>query len=138
MKNITPFPLQAQSASQDVVTLDCPLQWQFDPEPLVQLFQRKGALVAEEIVCRMLENIALRLDAMQQLLQKAAFEDMKKPIKRISMMARELGLAEVTVTAEHMRVCLEQGDGIAIAAVMARLERGFDVAVSEIWSFREL
>ncbi len=138
MKNITPFPRRARTHSPDVVVLDCTLQLHFDPEPLRRLFAHKELHVAEEAVCRLLEDIALRLDALQRGLAVSAFGEMQQPAKRIAMMARELGLIEVANAADHVGTCLAQADGVAIESVIARLERGFDLAVSEIWSLRDL
>ena len=135
MKNITPFPV---SASPDVVALQCPMALQFDPEPLQRLFAQKDLHIAEEVVCRMLEDIALRLDLLQRGLAAADFGVMDKPARRIGFAARELGLTEVAKSAHHVRACLKQTDGVALRATMARLERGFDVAVGEIWNFRDL
>ena len=138
MKNITPFPQAAHSVSPDVVVLNCPLQLVFDPAPLQLLFDEKEMHVAEEVVCRMLEDIALRLDMMQRGLAARDFSKIDKPAKRVAIVAKQLGLVEVAVTADHVRTCLTQADGVAIEATMARLERGFDVAISEIWNFRDL
>jgi hypothetical protein len=138
MKNITQFPRAARNTPSDVVVLNCPQQLYFDPAPLQQLFGQRELHVAEEVVCRMLEDIALRLDMLQRGLAARDFELMHKPAKRIVLVAKQLGLVEVAMTADHVRTCLTQADGVAIEATMARLERGFDVAVSEIWNFRDL
>jgi hypothetical protein len=63
---------------------------------------------------------------------------MFKPARRIGLIATQIGLTEVSTAAGHVVECLEQLDGIALEATLARLERGFDVAVSEIWNYRDL
>jgi hypothetical protein len=63
---------------------------------------------------------------------------MHKPARRVGLVAGRLGLVEVATAAGHVRICLKQADGAAIEATMARLERGFDLAVSEVWNFRDL
>ena len=138
MKNITQFPQAVRIESRDVVALNCPLQLVFDPVPLQHLFHQKDLHIAEEVVCRMLEDIALRLDMLQRGLAARAFPKMERPAKRVGLIAKQLGLIEVAMTADHVRTCLAQVDGVAIEATMARLERGFYVAVSEIWNFRDL
>ena len=138
MMNITQFPRYARANSPDVVLLHCPLHLQFDPAPLQRLFAYKELHIAEEVVCRMLEDIAQRLDMLQRGLAAHDFALMVKPVKRIGLIARQLGLIEVAVAAEHVRTCLDHTDGVAIEATMARLERGFDLAVTEIWNFRDL
>ncbi|MFT6073435.1 MAG: hypothetical protein ACJAZ1_000341 [Yoonia sp.] len=138
MKNITQSHSPARMASPDVVMLNFSQQLQFDPAPLQRLFAQKDLHIAEEVVCRMLENIALRLDMLQRCLAAHEFSQMHKPAKRIGLVAKQLGLAEVAMASEHVRACIDQTVGVAIEATMARLERGFDVAVTEIWNFRDL
>jgi hypothetical protein len=138
MKNITPFPRAAFKQVQDVIILNCPMQLHFDPTPLQRLFAQKDLHTAEEVVCRMLEDIAQRLDMMQRALIAREFDQMDKPAKRISLVSKELGLVEVAIAAGHVRACLDGADGVAIDATMARLERGFDAAVTEVWNFRDL
>lgn len=138
MENITPFPPAGSATSVDVVFLSCAHQMHFDPAPLVRLFAEKDVQVAEDVVCRMLEDIALRLDMMQRGLAAHDFTRMQRPAQRIRIVADQIGLSEVAVAAAHVGVCLSQNDGVALEATMARLERGFDVAVTEVWSFRDL
>ena len=62
---------------------------------------------------------------------------MLKPVQHIVFVAGQIGVVEVGVAATHVRSCLIQQDGVALDATMARLERGFDIAVNEVWNFRD-
>jgi HPt (histidine-containing phosphotransfer) domain-containing protein len=138
MKNVTQFPAPLAKASDAIVTLCCPHQITFDKQPLHALFAGREHHVAEEIVCRMLEDIAMRLDQLQRGLAARDFVPMRQSARRIALVAKQIGLTEVAVTADHVKTCLLQKDGVALEATMARLERGFDVAVNEVWQWRDL
>jgi len=138
MKNITPFPGPALDTSNDVVLLSCHDHMHFDPAPLTRLFAERDTQEAEYLVCRMLEDIAMRLDMLQRARADHAFANMDRPAQRIGVVADQIGLTEVAVAVNHVRTCLVQQDGIALDATMARLERGFDIAVSEVWGVRDL
>ncbi|MFQ1699356.1 hypothetical protein ACJ5NV_02060 [Loktanella agnita] len=127
----------AVEADLDVVLLRCTDQLHFDPTPLCRLFAEKDSVEAEEQLCRILEDIAMRLDMLQQNMSRCTFDRMLKPARRIGTIADQIGLTEVAISAGHVVACLKQADGIALAATMARLERAFDVAVSEVWNFRD-
>ncbi len=138
MKNVTSFPGPASDASHDVVSLACQDQMHFDPAPLTRIFAERDAEAAEEFVCRMLEDIAMRLDMLQRAMAENAFAQMDRPAQRIGVVADQMGLTEVSVAVDHVRNCLVQQDAVALDATMARLERSFDFAVSEVWAVRDL
>ncbi len=137
MENITSLLATAPEPDLDVVVLRCPDQLHFDPAPLNRLFAEKDSADAEELVCRILEDVAMRLDMLQQELARCDFEKMLKPARRIGLVAEQIGLTEVAISANHVVNCVQNGDGVALQATVARLERSFDVAVSEVWNFRE-
>lgn len=105
---------------------------------MIRLFAERETHDAEEIVCRMLEDIAMRLDMLQRALAAHEFATMERPALRVGVVADQIGLTEVSIAAGHVCACLAQQDGIALDATMARLERGFDIAVTEVWNFRDL
>ncbi|MBE0412375.1 MAG: hypothetical protein IBX59_01940 [Yoonia sp.] len=137
MEHETSFIEQAAVGDNAVITLRCAGMLHFDSAPLNRLFQEKGAATAEDIICRILEDIARQLDSLQDDLEHCAFQTMLKPARRIGLVADQIGLTEVSIAAYHVANCLTQKDGIALAATLARLERGFDIAVVEIWNFRD-
>ena len=138
MKNITHFQAPNAEASTHVVVLSCHHQMHFDAAPLSRLFAERDTHEAEEIVCRMLEDIAMRRDMLQRAMAEQKFDTMERPARRIGAIADQMGLTEVAIAVGHVLTCLAQQDGIALDATMARLERGFDVAVSEVWEFRDI
>ena len=89
------------------------------------------------MLCRILEGIALYLDDMQTALTDGQVQAMLRPSERVIQLAQRIGLIEVQTAAGHVHRCLVQNDRVAIEATVARLERGFDLAVSQVWEFRE-
>ncbi len=138
MENITQFLAAVPDPESDVVVLRCADPLHFDPSVLNRLSIEKEPAEIDEVVCRVLEDIARRLDVLQQGRSESDFAVMLRPARRIHTVAGHIGLTEVSVAAEHVIKCLEQMDGIALEATLARLERGFDIAVSEVWNYREL
>lgn len=109
---------------------------QLDPVPLTQIYAKMGVEAAENAVCRTLEDLALRLGALMDLRTTCAFPDMVRPAKTMACVADQVGLLEVARAARHVSNCAEMADGIALEATLARLERAYDLAISEIWDFR--
>lgn len=138
MENITQFLAPVPDQESDVIVLRCADPLHFDPSALNRLFTERDPDEVEEVVCRVLEDIAMRLDMLQQGRCCSDFAAMMTPARRIATVAGQIGLVEVSVAAVHVLKCLEQMDGIALEATLARLERGFDIAVAEVWNYRDL
>ena len=90
------------------------------------------------MICRILEDIAVQLDELQTGLASRKTDHMRRPARRAALAARQIGLTEVAQSAQHIENCLTQTDVVALEAVMARLERAFDLAVNEVWNLREI
>ena len=137
MDNRTPYVAPVLDPQLDVVVLRCPDQIRFDPAPLQRLIASKSKAEAEGIVCHVMEDLATRLDVLQKGLAAQNLAMMLKPCSKIRLIADQIGLTEVVIAANHVQTCLCQADTIALEATMARLERAFDVAVNEVWNFRQ-
>lgn len=131
-------PADRRAQSGGVYLLDCKAPVAFDPLPVKCIYARLSAQEAEDLICRFLEDIALRLDLIQRGLAASDPVKMLRPARRVQLAAGQIGLREVAESAGHLRTCLAQHDGIALQAVMARLERAFDIAVNEVWNLREM
>ena len=123
----------AAAASSVVTVLHCGTTLAIDPEPLTAIFAAKGAEAAEETICRVLEDLATRLNALNVLRARGAFAELVRPAQRVSAIARQIGLTEAALAAGHVANAAEMGDAVALEATLHRLERGFDAALCEIW-----
>lgn len=108
-----------------------------DRDPVFEILATRGEFTGEAIICRALEDIAQRLDALQDAVRAHTFEAVEKPAKRVRHVGAQLGLTEVICSAEHVGTAAHQRDGVALNATMARLERAFDIAISEVWRYRD-
>jgi len=107
-----------------------------DAEPVKHLVATKGRVETDELICRVLEDIAYRLDNLQTAQRGHDFDQIAKPARRIKHVAAQIGLTDVCLVAGSVADAADQSDGVALSATLARLERGFDVAVTEIWNYR--
>lgn len=140
MKHVD-YPLKSDRIeTADVIALPGSRCANIDPDPLIRLVADAAAdadwFKAEDVICRMLEEVAAQLDLLQQHLSRRDFTAMCRASRHIEMVATRLGLIEVAAAADHVGQCAAQMGGPALDATMARLERGFDVAVGEVWNFR--
>lgn len=138
MKHDTCLLAPMPAVEPAVTVLNCPAALRLDPEPLMQIFADQGEVAAEETVCRALEDLARRINDLQSPRERCAFAEIGKPVRRIAAIASQIGLIEVAIAAEGVAKTAQQRDGVALEATMARLERGFDSAISQVWNFSAL
>ena len=120
-----------------VTVLQCNRTAAMDPGPLSEIYRNLGDKVAEETICRALEDLALRLNGLQDMRNATNFRDLTRQAQRMAAVADGIGLTEVAVAARHVATCAGQQDGVALEATLCRLERGFDLAISQVWDLRE-
>ncbi|SEW39190.1 hypothetical protein SAMN04488515_2566 [Cognatiyoonia koreensis] len=137
MKHDTLFAVAPVQAGSTVTILQFRGRLALDPDPLAEIYAAQGEDVAEETVCRTLANLANRISAIQDHHRQSAFGDIPLPARRVAAIAGQIGLTEVALAATHLGNAATQADGVAIEATLSRLERCFDLAMSEVWSFRD-
>ena len=120
-----------------VTVLQCNRNPAMDPGPLSEIYKDLGDKVAEETICRALEDIAIRLNRLQDIRAVAGFDELARQSNRLAAVALGIGLTEVSTAARHVATCAAQKDGVALEATLCRLERGFDLAISQVWDFRD-
>lgn len=120
-------------SDRPVTVMKCRAVSRIDPGPIATLFRDLGPDAAEDTICRVLEDIAERLNALHSLRCRAEFDQIPRPANRIRSIAIQIGLIEVATAAEGVGISAQQGDGVALEATLARLERSFDAAISQIW-----
>lgn len=107
-----------------------------DPAPLTAFYATHSDEEGEAMICGALEDIAIRLDRLQMARSAGAYDELIGPARRIAAIAGGLGLIDVATAAGHVGNAADSGSGVAVAATLARLERGFDAAISSVWEFR--
>ena len=120
-----------------VIVLECIRNPALDPGPLNEMYADLGEKVAEETICRALEALAIRLNRLQDVRTVAGFDQMARQANRMAAIAMGSGLTEVATAARQVGTCANQNDGVALEATLSRLERGFDLAIGQVWEFRD-
>ena len=135
MNNSIPLRAAPQVSVTGVIILRCKDKVKFDRAALARAFADRSLPEAEDMLCRILESIAYWLDILQQ--SDADLHASVKAARRIALVAGQVGLTGLRDAAGHVGDCLTSSDAVALAATVGRLERAFDLAVSEVWHFRE-
>ncbi|WP_386680219.1 hypothetical protein [Loktanella sp. R86503] len=120
-----------------VTVLECNQNPLMDPAPLSEIYRDLGDKMAEETICRALEDLAIRLNRLQDMRAAAQYDELARQSNRLAAVAQGIGLTEVSTAARHVATCALQKSAVALEATMCRLERGFDLAITQVWDFRD-
>lgn len=132
-QDMTLLPAPTDVVTDAVAVMRCPPVARINIGPIANLYEDLGADAAEDTICRVLEDIAGRLNALHALRNRCEFDKIAAPANRIRSIALQIGLDEVGVAAEAVADTSSQGDAVALEATLSRLERGFDAALGQIW-----
>lgn len=110
------------------------------PEPVKLDHARLGALYSElgpeqadDLVCRALEELALRLAQLGHAYREGRNKDLHKGARLLAAIADQLGMSTTAQVARDVTRCLDMADPVALAAVVARLLRSGERSLLAVW-----
>lgn len=109
-----------------------------DPDRLEELYTQLGETGAENVVCRALEELAVRLSHTARCHREGRVEDLQKSARGLIAIADQIGMHMLARVAGDAARCAASGDHVALAAVLARLLRIGERSLSEIWDLQDL
>ena len=109
-----------------------------DSERLKALYAQLGDVSAEDVVCRAMEELALRLSFCDRLHRTTALVELRKSVRSLIARADQIGMSAVSEVAVHVTNCIDQNDRIALAATMGRLTRVGEESLTAIWDLQDI
>lgn len=109
-----------------------------DQARLSALYTQLGEASAEDVVCRAMEELALRLAHCDRLFRTSAWLDLRKSVRSLIAIADQIGMSAVSTVAGHVTDCIDQEDNIALAATLGRLIRIGEESLTAIWDLQDI
>lgn len=107
-----------------------------DRARLEELCARIGEAEAEELVCRAMEELAVRLSFTERQFRQGKRAEMRQSARALATIADRLGMPVLARVAGDVIGCADRRDEIATAAVVARLVRVGERSLSAIWDMQ--
>lgn len=102
----------------------------FDEDTLNALSRDLGPSVAENIFCRALEDLAVRFSHIREEYGAGDECAMRKSVRSLIPIADQIGLPGISSVAQDVLICVDRGEGVALAATLCRLLRNGERAIS--------
>ena len=105
---------------------------------LEELYIQLGEAGAEDVVCRALEELALRLSHTERCHREGRLSDMRKSARSLVAIADQIGMQMLSRVATDVTISADNNDLVAVAATLSRLLRIGDSSLTEVWELQDL
>ena len=109
-----------------------------DRDKLGALYAELGEAGAEDVVCRAMEELALRLSHCSRLHGDANWADLRKCARSLIAIAEQIGMLVLARVAEDVIETIDASDHPAISATLARLLRIGEQSLTAIWDLQDI
>ncbi|MGJ8544085.1 MAG: hypothetical protein ACSHWZ_01490 [Sulfitobacter sp.] len=109
-----------------------------DSDRIGALYAQLGEAGAEDILCRAMEELALRLGHCDTLYREANWPELRKNTRLLVAISDQIGMQVLARVAGHVIQSIDSSDATALAATLARLLRIGERSLSAVWESQDL
>jgi hypothetical protein len=109
-----------------------------DQEKLTSLYLQLGEAAAEDVICRAMEELAVRLSHCEQLYRDGKSDALRKSARSLRAIADQIGMGHLAQVALDVTRTIDDGDRTAQAATLSRLLRIGEKSLTAIWDLQDL
>ncbi len=109
-----------------------------DPGRVMALCAELGEREAEALVERAMQEMALRLGAMERDWRRGDIDTLARNARAVARLAHRVGMATLARVAGDVAACAAAADMTACAATWARLARIGDRSLAAVWNLQDL
>lgn len=109
-----------------------------DRERLGLIYTQLGEVGAEDVVCRAMEELALRMAHCDRLYRTRDRAGLRKAVHALVAIADQIGMGVVSQVAQDVILCIDRDEEIALAATLSRLIRVGERSLSAIWEIQDI
>lgn len=121
-----------------LLTLDQNESVRLNPDRLGELYKQLGEVGAEDVVCRAIEELALRLSTCERAWRAGDLAELGKCARSLIAIADQIGMTALARVAGDVGIALHAQDQPAVAATLFRLIRIGERSLTAIWDQRDL
>jgi len=111
---------------------------QLDQARLDMLFSQLGDAGAQNVMCRAMEELAVRLSQCDTLWRAQNKMQLRKHARSLIAIADQIGMATLARTAGDVTDCIDIRDDVALAATLSRMLRIGERSWAAVWSMENL
>ena len=109
-----------------------------DPQKLSELYSQLGETSAEDVVCRAIEELAVRLTHCERLWRQNDVENLRKSARSLIAISEQIGMMAMANIALDVTGAIDADDSPAVAATLFRLIRVGESSLTAVWEQHDL
>ncbi len=109
-----------------------------DPDKLGELYAQLGEAGAEDVVCRAIEELAVRLTHCERLWRQNNMVDLRKNARSLIAISEQIGMNAMASIARDVTVSIDSEDAPAVAAILFRLLRVGERSLTAVWDQQDV
>lgn len=123
---------------EDITTLVQSEQIRLDPERLSALYQQMGDANAEDVVCRAVEELAVRMARCEKRWRVGDWPGLRKDVRSLVAIADQIGMTRLSRVALDVTTAIDNNDAVAAAATLTRLLRVGERSLTAVWDLQDM
>lgn len=122
----------------EVIQIRLSEQIQLDQVRLGTLYAQLGETGADSVICRAMEELAVRLTQCEEFWRANNRIQLRKHARSLIAIADQVGMYRLAKVAADVTINIDAKDEIALAATLSRMLRTGERSLSAIWSMEDL
>ncbi|MBM2290455.1 hypothetical protein JQX09_00920 [Sulfitobacter pseudonitzschiae] len=102
------------------------------------LYAQMGEVSAEDILCRAMEELALRMSHCERLFRTDDHAGLRKSARSLIAIAEQIGMDVLARVAGDVTYCIDRKDTVALAATVNRLMRTGEGSLTAVWDLQDI
>ena len=109
-----------------------------DHNRLDALYSEMDPVNAEDVVCRAMEELALRMAHCDRLFRAGDLDELYKSSRSLIAIAEQIGMNVLAQVARDVMSCTVSRDQVALSATLGRLMRTGEGSLTAIWELQDI
>ncbi|KIN75320.1 hypothetical protein Z945_149 [Sulfitobacter noctilucae] len=109
-----------------------------DQDRLGALYSQLGPVGAEDVVCRALEELGMRLSQCSTLFHENDRAGLRKNTRSLIAIADQIGMHALSRVAADVTNCIDHGNTVSVAATLSRLIRIGERSLTAVWDIQDI
>ncbi len=123
---------------EKIISLEQKESVRLDPDRLDNLYRQLGDRNAMDVLCRTVEELALRLSNCERFWRQRDWHGLRKCARSLVAIAEQIGMTALARVAGDVAQTVDAGDAVATGATLNRLIRVGQRSLTAVWDQKDL